>query len=254
MRARGCFLVRIEDIDSGRCRPHFVARQLDDLRWLSLDWEEPVIHQSQRMDNYAKALERLRALGLTYPCFCTRAEIKAEIAAAGAAPHTTAPDGAMLYPGTCRTMSTQRRQDMTASGRPYAIRLDIAAARRTAGSLTWNDRIRGRQTARPEQFGDVIIARKDVGTSYHLAVVVDDAAQGVTQVTRGMDLFEASHLHRLLYALLDLPVPDWHHHPLVRNAAGRRLAKRDADTTLRSLRAQGHSPDKVLAQAIAAAS
>jgi glutamyl-Q tRNA(Asp) synthetase len=245
----GRFIVRIEDLDRGRCREAFVARQLEDLAWLGLSWEEPVVRQSARMGLYAAALARLEGLGVTYPCFCTRREIRDEVAAAGGAPHVTAPDGTFVYPGTCRRLPAERRRALITEGRPYAIRLDIAAAGLLTGPLIWHDRNRGPQRADFARFGDVVIARKEVAASYHLAVVVDDAAQGVSEVTRGEDLFAASHVHRLLYALLELPPPVWHHHALCRDRAGRRLAKRDGDATIRSLREDGVSADDVRAMA-----
>ncbi|MGF1641034.1 MAG: tRNA glutamyl-Q(34) synthetase GluQRS [Rhodospirillales bacterium] len=251
-RSGGRFLVRIEDIDVGRCRDEFVARNLDDLRWLGLTWEQPVVRQSERMDRYGDALCRLSALDVVYPCFCTRGEIRAEIEAAAAAPHAAAADGGPVYPGRCRGLAANERADRLAAGRPYALRLDAERARRLTGALSWTDGGRGPQSVRPDRFGDVVVARKEIATSYHLAVVVDDAAQGVTHVTRGEDLFEATHVQRTLYALLDLPVPVWHHHGLCRDRHGRRLAKRDGAASIRSLRERGHPPEQVLAMAKAA--
>ena len=242
LQAGGRFLLRIEDIDAGRCRPEFVDGIFEDLAWLGLDWERPVRRQSAHMDGYAAALARLDAQGLLYPCFCTRAEIQAEIAAAGGAPH--GPDGP-LYPGTCRDLEPGQRAARVAAGDPYALRLDMARAAAVAGPLDWRDRRAGTVRASPECFGDVVLARKDVPTSYHLAVTVDDALQGVTLVTRGLDLFEATHVHRLLQALLGLDPPEWHHHPLLTGADGRRYAKRDRSLTLHSLREAGRSPEEV---------
>lgn len=247
--AGGRFLVRIEDIDTGRCRPAFIERNLDDLQWLGLAWEQPVVRQSERMDLYREALRRLDDLGVVYPCFCTRKDIRAEIEAAAGAPHTVAPDGSAVYPGICRALDAAARDDRIAAGRSHALRLDAARARRLTGELSWTDRSHGRRTARLDQFGDVVIARKDNATSYHLSVVVDDAAQGVTDVTRGEDLLEATHVHRTLYALLDLPPPVWHHHRLCRDDQGRRLAKRQGDVTIRSLRERGVTPEQVLVMA-----
>ncbi|MBL8658856.1 MAG: tRNA glutamyl-Q(34) synthetase GluQRS [Rhodospirillales bacterium] len=247
----GRFIVRVEDLDAGRCREDFIVRNLDDLAWLGLRWEQPVVRQSERMAFYAKALARLDALGVTYPCFCTRREIADEVAAAVGAPHALAPDGSFRYPGTCRKLGGTERRRRIAAGQPCALRLDMARAVAMTGPLAWTDRVRGPQAAAPERFGDVVLARKDVAASYHLAVVVDDAEQQVTEVTRGEDLFEASHIHRLLYALLDLAPPVWHHHVLCRDATGRRLAKRDGDTTIRALRAAGHGPGAVRAMATA---
>lgn len=240
--AGGRFLLRIEDIDVGRCRPEFVDGIFEDLAWLGLDWETPVRRQSAHMDDYAAALGRLDAANLLYPCFCTRAEIQAEIAAAGGAPH--GPDGP-LYPGTCRHLAPEVRAARIAAGDPYALRLDMGRAIAAAGSLDWHDREAGRIAAAPERFGDVVLARKDVPTSYHLAVTVDDALQGVTLVTRGRDLFEATHVHRLLQALLDLPAPEWWHHELLTGPDGRRYAKRDRSLTLESLREADRTPEDV---------
>lgn len=252
-RSGGRFIVRVEDLDPGRCREAFVERQLEDLAWLGLSWEEPVIRQSQRMPLYAAALARLEALGVTYPCFCSRSEIREEIASAGGAPHAGGPDGALVYPGTCRTLDPKRGRALVEAGKACAVRLDAGKAERLTGRLVWHDRMRGGQNADVRQSGDVVIARKEVAASYHLAVVVDDAAQGVTEVTRGDDLFAATHVQRLLYALLEFPVPVWHHHPLCRDRFGRRLAKRDGDTAIRALRQSGVSADDVRAMAAAMA-
>lgn len=252
-RAGGRFLVRIEDIDPGRCRAEFIDRNLGDLRWLGLTWEQPVVRQSERMEQYRTALRRLDDLGVTYPCFCTRREIRQEIEEAAGAPHVMAPDGSLLYPGTCRALSATEHRALMDGGRPYAIRLHMGRVEALTGPLTWTDRKHGRQTAMPWRFGDVVIARKEVQTSYHLAVVVDDAAQGVTEVTRGKDLFDATHVHRALYALLDLPPPVWHHHDLCLDKSGNRLSKRRGDETIQCMRARGYAKDQVLALAAAAA-
>jgi glutamyl-Q tRNA(Asp) synthetase len=252
VRSGGRFLVRIEDIDAGRCRPTFIDRNLEDLLWLGLTWDGPVIRQSQRMDLYRRALDRLDELGVTYPCFCTRKEIQAEIEAAAGAPHAAAPDGSLLYPGTCKAVEPAKRNNRIAAGLPYALRLDNDRARHLTGALTWTDQSQSRRTAASDRFGDVVIARKDVATSYHLAVVVDDAAQGVTHVTRGEDLREATHVHRLLYALLEEPPPAWRHHPLCLDDRGRRLSKRRGSETIRALRERGYTPDEVINMAKAA--
>ncbi|MSO71307.1 MAG: tRNA glutamyl-Q(34) synthetase GluQRS [Alphaproteobacteria bacterium] len=244
--AAGRFLLRIEDIDASRCRPEFEAAILEDLAWLGLKWQQSLRRQSEHLAEYAGALGSLRALDLLYPCFCTRREIQDEIARAPSAPH--GPDGP-AYPGRCRVLAPVERAARIAAGEAYALRLDLAAALRRVGALRWHDHDRGWQDARPEVFGDIVLARKDSPASYHLAVVVDDAAQGVTLVTRGADLFPATHLHRLLQALLGLPVPEWRHHRLVADAQGKRLAKRDGATTLATLRAAGHSPDALRALA-----
>lgn len=240
----GRFILRIEDIDGTRCRPEFEAAILEDLAWLGLDWERPVRRQSEHMADYAAALGVLKAQDFLYPCFCTRREIQAEIERAGAAPH--GPDGA-LYPGICRVLSTAERHARIEQGIPYAWRLDMARAVRETGPLAWNDRAKGRVAARPEIFGDVVLARKETPTSYHLAVTVDDALQGITLVTRGEDLFDATHVHRLLQALLILPVSEYRHHGLIVDDSGKRLAKRDKAATLRSLREGGKTPAEVRA-------
>lgn len=239
----GRFLLRLEDIDGTRARPEYETALFDDLRWLGLTWEQPVLRQSDHAQDYRRALDELAALDLLYPCFCTRREIQEEIAQAAQAPH--GPDGA-LYPGTCRNRSADERTDRIAAGQPYALRLDVAKAIALAGhGLTWEDGDRGLQKAEPAVFGDVVLARKDTPASYHLAVVVDDARQGITLVTRGQDLFEATHLHRLLQELLKLPVPQWHHHRLIADENGRRLAKRDNARSLRTLRDEGWTAAQV---------
>jgi len=244
--AGGIFLLRHEDIDPGRCRPDFIAAIEEDLTWLGLDWPKPARRQSEHLADYTAALEKLEAMGLLYPCFCTRTDIAREIEQSGHAPH--GPDGP-LYPGLCRSLSATEIEDRKAAGQAFALRLNMAEAVRMAGPLRWHDLSAGWQEAEPQQFGDVVLARKDVPTSYHLAVTLDDALQGVTLVTRGMDLFPASHLHRLLQALLELPVPDWHHHRLLTDESGKRFAKRDKSLTLQALREAGKTPDQVRAMA-----
>jgi glutamyl-Q tRNA(Asp) synthetase len=234
----GRFILRLEDIDTTRCRPEFEAAILEDLAWLGLDWDGPVLRQSERGAIYRAALDRLVAQGVAYPCFCTRADI----AAAVAAPH--GPEGP-LYPGTCRALSAGERARRLASERP-AWRLDVAAALAITGRLTWHDSHAGWQQADALAGGDFVVARRDVGTAYALAVVVDDAAQGVTDVVRGLDLFEATHGQRLLQALLGLPAPRYHHHPLILGADGKRLAKRDAGETLRALRENGTKAAEII--------
>jgi glutamyl-Q tRNA(Asp) synthetase len=252
----GRFLIRLEDIDASRCRPEYEAALFEDLSWLGLRWDGPVWRQSDRLPAYAAALARLDALGVLYPCFCTRRDIAAEIARAGGAPHDA--DGALLYPGTCRGLDPGERVRRIAAGASYALRLDLAGAMALAirdhgGPLVFDEQgagpngEHGRIVADPAPLGDVVLARKDVPASYHLAVVVDDAAQDVTVVTRGEDLFSATHLHRLLIALLGLPLPGWHHHPLVRDDVGRRLAKRDGARSLAALRAAGADPAAIRA-------
>ncbi len=246
MAQGGRFLVRLEDIDPVRCRPEFEAGILDDLAWLGLEWEQPVRRQSEHLADYRAALARLDAMGLIYPCFCTRKDIADEIARAGHAPH--GPDG-VLYPGPCRRLSGAEREDRMAAGQPYALRIDMTEAARRVGRLSWHDRTAGEVAAQPEMFGDVVLARKATPTSYHLAVTVDDALQNVTLVTRGDDLFAATHVHRQLQALLNFPVPAYSHHRLLPDESGRRYAKRDRSLTLASLRLSGRSPAQVRALA-----
>ncbi len=242
-RAGGRFLLRIEDIDATRCRPEFTAAILEDLAWLGLDWDGEVRVQSRHMPEYRAALGRLSELGLLYPCFCTRAEIVREIAAAGHAPH--GPDGP-LYPGTCRRLLPADREARIAAGEPYALRLDMAAAITLAPpDLFFEEAGEGRLRCGPGQFGDVVLARKEVLASYHLCVTHDDALQGVTLVTRAADLKPATHLHRLLQALLGWPEPRYAHHALLTDAEGRRLSKRDGAPSLRALREAGRSPAEV---------
>ena len=246
-RAGGRFLLRIEDIDGTRCRPEFAVAVLEDLAWLGLDWEGEVRVQSRHMAEYQAALDRLAARGLLYPCFCTRAEIAREVAAAGAAPQ--GPDGP-LYPGTCRRLAPAAREARIAAGAPYALRLDMAAALALApAGLSFEEAGEGRLRCDPAQFGDAVLARKEVPASYHLCVTHDDALQGVTLVTRGLDLKPATHLHRLLQVLLGWPEPRYAHHRLLTDAAGRRLAKRDGAPGLRGLREAGRSPAEVRALA-----
>ena len=235
----GRFVLRIEDIDATRCRPEFEAAILDDLAWLGLDWDGPVWRQSDRTAAYAAALAQLVQMGVAYPCFCTRADI----AAAANAPHGS--EGP-LYPGTCRQLDAATRKARLAREQP-AWRLDVAAALTISGPLAWHDASAGWQQAAPQLMGDIVIARRDVGTAYALAVVVDDAAQGVTDVVRGTDLFEATHSQRLLQALLGLPSPRYHHHPLILGDDGKRLAKRDAGETIRAWRESGRSAADLLA-------
>lgn len=244
VEAGGRFLVRLEDIDGTRVRPEFEAGIFEDLAWLGMRWEEPVRKQSEHWEDYRAALAKLEEMGLLYPCFCTRKAIQEEVARMGQAPH--GPDG-VLYPGTCRELGEDERAARRQSGEGYALRLDVARAVALVGrELKWLDRARGEFVAKPEVFGDVVLARKETPTSYHLAVVVDDALQGVTLVTRGEDLLEATHVHRLLQALLGLPVPEWRHHRLITDENGKRLAKRDEARSIRSLRESGWTPEAVL--------
>ncbi|MGZ0188194.1 MAG: tRNA glutamyl-Q(34) synthetase GluQRS [Alphaproteobacteria bacterium] len=240
--ADGRFLLRIEDIDQGRARPEFEAGILEDLKWLGLDWDGPVLRQSERGNVHQAALQSLKAQNLVYPCFCTRREIAEEIANAGAAPH--GPEGP-VYPGTCRVLSDGSVRDRLEAGDAYALRLNVGKAAKLSGSFEWHDRQRGFVHAQPTRFGDIVLARKDAPAAYHLAVVVDDAASNVTLVTRGEDLFEATDVQVLLQRLLGLPTPAYAHHGLALGADGKRLAKRDRAATIAALRAEGHTPDAV---------
>ena len=250
--AGGRLLLRIEDIDATRCRPEYEAAIYEDLRWLGLVWEEPVRRQSEHFADYRAALGKLDAMGLVYPSFESRAEIAAMVAAKEAtAPWPRDPDAAPLYPGAAKTMSVAERARRVASGAPYALRLDMDAACRRVAGLAWTelgegpDGARGRVPAAPQAWGDVILARKEIPTSYHLSVVVDDALQGVTEVVRGQDLFHATSVHRLLQALLGLPEPAYRHHRLIRDPAGQKLSKSTGATGLRELRAGGVPPPEI---------
>lgn len=271
--AGGTFLLRLEDIDPTRCRPEFAQAIIEDLAWLGIDWDGAVRVQSRHLAEYQAVLDELAGRGLVYPCFCTRADIQQ----AASAPHT--PDGAPLYPGTCRHLSMDERAARIDAGERYALRLDMRRALHSLRPLSaargemeeglsdapapspgdvhgplpqtgevvlaFLEESEGSIVCHPEQFGDVVLARKDTPASYHLCVTHDDALQGVTLVTRGEDLKPATHLHRLLQALMGWPAPVYAHHPLLLDAAGRRLAKRDRAATLRELRAAGHSPAAV---------
>ncbi|MFO0978490.1 MAG: tRNA glutamyl-Q(34) synthetase GluQRS [Planctomycetaceae bacterium] len=240
----GRFLLRIEDIDSTRCQRRFEEALKEDLEWLGITWETPVRRQSDHLPDYKEVADRLRSRGLLYPCFCTRRDIQREIEAAGGAPHGS--EGP-LYPGTCRRLSDRDVEQRIARGDEYALRLNLEESVRAAGSdLEWFDRHKGLQKAQPELLGDTVLVRKDIGCSYHLCVVWDDALQGVNLVSRGEDLFEATHLHCLLQAVLGLPRPEYVHHELLRDSSGRRLAKRDQAETLRSLRERGVRPEDLL--------
>jgi glutamyl-Q tRNA(Asp) synthetase len=241
--AGGRFLLRIEDIDRTRCRPEYEAAIYDDLSWLGLAWEEPVRRQSQRMADYAAALARLTAMGLVYPAFLSRGEIARATADPGW-PHD--PDGAPLYPGKERDLAEGEAEARIAGGEPYTLRLRMAEAVAAAGPLSWHDDSEGLTIAAdPGAWGDVVIARKEVPTSYHLSVVVDDAGQGITHVVRGRDLYHATSVHVLLQRLLGLPTPRYLHHRLIIDATGRKLAKSDRDTALAALRTAGKTPDDI---------
>jgi glutamyl-Q tRNA(Asp) synthetase len=242
----GRFLLRIEDIDTARCKAAYERAIFDDLAWLGLSWQTPVLRQSARMDAYADALARLDELGVIYPCFCSRKDIQAEAERIGAAPH--GPLGTP-YPGTCRALSAAERRARIDTGAPYSLRLDHVRAHERVGVPDWTDRRHGTFRADLSGIGDVMLARKEIAASYHLAVVVDDAHQGITLVTRGADLLPATAIHRVLQALLGLPVPDWAHHRLLDDDAGKRLAKRDDAVAIRAYLEAGYTPAQVRALA-----
>ena len=251
----GDWLVRLEDIDRQRCRPEFSAALLEDLAWLGLEPAGPVVRQSERMAAYGQTLAHLHGMGVLYPCFCTRSDIQRESACVLSAPHA-APDGSLVYPGTCRALPPAERVRRIEAGWPYVLRLDMARAveqaRRRGGSawrLRYHDLQRGSVVCAPELFGDVVLARRDVPASYHLCVSHDDAAQGITLVTRGEDLRPATDLHRLLQELMGWPAPAYCFHPLLCDAQGHRLAKRAGARSIRSMREEGLSPEAVKALA-----
>jgi len=247
-QAGGRFLLRIEDIDATRCRREFETALREDLHFLGLRWDGEVRRQSDHLPLYAEHLERLAARELLYPCFCTRADIAAEIAQAGGAPHDLA--SGPIYPGTCRKRSAADRAHRIAAGQGYALRIDVERALQTiAEPLYFDDAVHGLVPAEPLRLGDVVLGRKEIRTSYHLAVTIDDHLQGVTLVTRGEDLFMATHLHRLLQALFELVPPAYAHHPLLQAPDGTRLAKRRGAPSLRSLREAGHSATAIWAMA-----
>jgi glutamyl-Q tRNA(Asp) synthetase len=245
----GRLLLRIEDIDPARCRPEFEAAIYQDLAWLGMSWETPVRRQSEHLVDYRAALEKLTAMGLIYPAFESRAEIARLVAQREAqAPWPRDPDGAPLYPGIAKSLTPDERRRLLESAAPYALRLDMAAARALVPGLGWTEHgdgaagATGVVAARPEAWGDVILARKERPTSYHLSVVIDDALQGVTEVVRGADLFWSTSVHRLLQHLLGLPQPAYRHHRLVRDGEGRKLSKSTGATGIRELRATGAMP------------
>lgn len=248
-RTGGRFLLRIEDIDATRCRPEFEAAIYEDLAWLGIAWEMPVRRQSEHFASYRAAVERLSAAGLVYPAFESRAEIARLVASRETvAPWPRDPDGAPLYPGAAKSLSVAERDRLVRQAAPYALRLDMAAAIAAAGDLVWNELGEGSGgesgvvSARPEAWGDVILARKETPTSYHLSVVVDDALQGVTDVVRGRDLFWSTSVHRLLQRVLGFEQPAYRHHRLVEDISGHKLSKSTQATALRELRAQGATP------------
>lgn len=245
----GRFLLRIEDIDLARCRNEFEQAIFDDLSWLGVSWELPVRRQSEHFDDYAAAIRSLESRGLAYPCFCTRKEIAAEIARAASAPHSGESNDAS-YPGTCRALGAAERAERVAAGCAYALRLNCEKALASIGDRGLDfeelgsgpNGETGYQRARRELIGDIVLARKELPASYHVAVVVDDALQGVTLVTRGQDLFPATPVQRLLQAVLDLPKPRYRHHRLILDRDGKKFSKRNRAVTLRTLRTSGTAP------------
>jgi glutamyl-Q tRNA(Asp) synthetase len=250
--SNGRLLLRIEDIDAARCRPEYEAAILEDLHWLGIAWQQDVRRQSEHFDDYQAAVTELEAMGLIYSSFESRSEIAALVAERDRHGHWPRdPDGVPLYPGRARKMPKAERDRRRHGGEPFALRLAMDAAVARAGVLTWNDTGMGPQgqsgvvAAAPQMWGDVVLARKEAPTSYHLAVAIDDALQGVTDVVRGQDLFWSTAIHRLLQALLGLPEPSYHHHRLILDAGGRKLSKSTLATSLRELRASGATPADV---------
>jgi glutamyl-Q tRNA(Asp) synthetase len=250
--AGGRFILRIEDIDAARCRPEYEQSIYDDLAWLGIVWEAPVRRQSEHFEDYRAALAQLEAQGLVYPTFESRAEIAALVAErdrSGGWPRD--PDGAPLYPGRARDLDVVTGRRRSAAGEPHAWRLDMAAAAAAAGPLSWSETgagpagETGTVAAFPAHWGDVVLGRKEIPTSYHLSVVVDDARQGVTHVVRGQDLFWSSSVHRVLQALLGLPAPVYCHHRLILDTDGRKLSKSTRATALHDLRAAGAEPSDI---------
>ena len=237
----GRFLLRIEDIDSGRSRSEFVSAILEDLRWLGLDWDGDVIFQSDRLDSYAAAAERLKVMNVLYPCFCSRSDLR-QLQEGGE--HPEGPDGP-VYPRTCRDLDMELARKRARS-EPHSWRLDVARATAITGPLQWTDERHGPQQGRPGLLGDVILVPKEMPVAYHLAVTLDDARDSITHVVRGDDLFASTHIHRLLQALLDLPTPVYFHHPLLRDETGGKLAKSRDSASLSVLRLAGHSGQKLL--------
>jgi glutamyl-Q tRNA(Asp) synthetase len=242
MTSGGIFRLRIEDIDSARCRAEFTTGIYADLEWLGLSWPKPVRVQSEHLEEYRMALARLDELGILYPCFCSRKDIAASLAA----PHEA---GERPYPGTCRDLKPEEAARRKKEGRPFSLRLDLAKALDLTGPLSFTDEKRGCLRVEPEPLGDVILARRDSPSSYHLCVSLDDHLEGVSLVTRGEDLLPATHIHRLLQALLGLDEPRYAHHVLIRDADGQRLSKRDRAASLASLREAGKSPAELRALA-----
>ena len=236
------FILRLEDIDHTRCRPEFEQSIYEDMDWLGLDYARPVRRQSDHFDEYNSVLKKLSDMGLLYPCFCTRKDIEEEIYRSPSAPHGH--DG-FLYPRTCVQLSLSEREDRIASGEHYALRLDVTKAKKQVGDIFWCDQRKGKQIALPETLGDVVLARKDTPASYHLCVTHDDALQNINLVTRGEDLFHATHIHCLLQYILDLPTPDYYHHTLLTDKNGKKFSKRDKSLTIREIRNKGFAASQL---------
>lgn len=234
----GKFIVRIEDIDKTRCKQQYVDFILDDLNWLGVKWCDEVLIQSTRIEQYQLASKKLLSLGVLYPCFCTRKEIASNSDVANRKLHN---ENNSLYPGTCRNLSDEEVSEKIRKRIPYSLRLNSAKAKEKVGKVYWSDHLSGLHEVDYDVMGDVVIVRKDIGTSYHLAVTVDDDFQGVNLVTRGLDLFESTHVHRVLQSLLDLDIPEWSHHELIRDSAGKRYSKSDQSLSLEKLRESGVS-------------
>ncbi len=242
----GKFFLRIEDIDRDRCRLNFEKAIYEDLRWLGVSWEPEVYRQSERLSVYKEAIQKLDSIGMLYPCFCSRKEILEEYANINLAPHLSSQNtNNRIYPGKCRKLNKRTVQKKINNGAEYSLRLKMDKAISHCGPLFWYDVKRGPQKAEPETFGDIVIARKDIPTSYHLAVTLDDHAQSINQVTRGEDLFQATHIHRLLQCLLKLNSPQYFHHDLIYDSFGKKFSKRDNSCTLRQLRQEGKSQSHV---------
>jgi glutamyl-Q tRNA(Asp) synthetase len=245
MENGGSFLLRFEDIDTTRVRNRYYLSIEQDLAWLGIHWDGTPIRQKDRLPAYADALEKLKSMQVVYPCFCTRREIQQEIEAMSHAPH--GPEGEPIYPGTCRLLTATQREEKMACGQSHCWRLNAARASELCGPLVFEDKIKGFMDVNPHLLGDVVLARKDIATSYHLAVVTDDYFQGVTDVTRGEDLLPSTHVHRLLQTLLGMAAPAYHHHRLILDDAGQRLAKRNDALSLSTLRSQGKKREEILA-------
>jgi glutamyl-Q tRNA(Asp) synthetase len=241
----GEFILRIEDIDINRCKDEYEKAIYEDLKWLGLSWPEPVRRQSDYLDDYKNAVSQLLEINVLYPCFCTRKDIQRETKLSAIAPH--GPEGP-IYPGTCKHLEEEDREKKISENTPYAFRRNVDKARKHIGhDIYWFDYHKGKQKARPETLGDIVIARKDIMTSYHLSVTLDDHLQDISIVTRGEDLFYATHMHRLLQELLNLNVPEWHHHNLLLDDKGKRFAKRNKSVTLKELREnENKNPEDIM--------